>query len=123
MVQWLEAESRQLAFLADDNIEAFVGADRSAVPGDAWKLQHQALERGFLVGKPFFQLRRTSSRFLRFAAKLGFLFGRRLGKVRAEGIAVRAQRFNLGLERANVSVERQQRADVELDALVADCPF
>ena len=42
MVERLEGEGGRRAFLADDGVEALVGPDRRAFPGDAGQLQHQS---------------------------------------------------------------------------------
>ena len=120
MVERLEVELRRLAFGADDGVEALVRPDRRAFVGNAGKLQHQRLQRRVLAGELAFQRRRARAGFLRLPAELGLLLRRRILEPGADRVALGAQRLDLGLQRAHFGVERQQRVEVELDALVAD---
>ena len=118
MVERLEVELRWLADGADDLIEALVGPDRRALVGDAGQLQHQPLERRFLIGKLGFERGSARARFLRLAAELCLLLRRRILEPSAHRIALGAQAVDFGLRRANLAVEREQRIEIEVHALV-----
>ena len=85
------------------------------------KLQHQRLQRALPCSPSSLSSRRRSrAGFLGLPAELGLLLGRGVLELRADGVALGAQRVDLGLERAHLGVEREQRVEVERDALVAD---
>ncbi len=120
MVERLEGEVRRIADGPDDGVEALVGPDRRAVVGDARKPQHQRRQLRLLHRKVVLDRRSPRSGILRLAAQLRLLFRRRFRELRADRVALGPQRFDLGLERAHLRIEREQRVEVELDPLVAD---
>ncbi len=110
----------RLADGADDGVEALVRPDRRAFVGDAGKPQHQRLELILLRAKLALQHRGAGAGLLGLAAKLGLLFGRSLGELGADRVALGPQLLDFGLPRPNLAVERQQLVEVEVDTLVAD---
>ncbi len=113
MVERLEIELRDLAFLPDDGVEALVGADRRAVPRNVGDAHQQRLERVFLLAELGLQLARLGARFLGPPPKLGAFLGRSALEAGADRVALGPKRLDLGLEPAHVAVERQQFVEVQ----------
>ncbi len=120
VVPGFKSESRRLALGADDDVEAFVRADRRAVPGNAGKAHHHRIQRHLLVAERLFELAGLGARFLRLTAKFGLFLRAGVLEFRADGVAFGTQPLDLGLEPPHFGIEREQRVEVDIDPLVAN---
>ena len=120
MIERREIEIRNRALGPHHRIEALVRPDRRALPRDVRHAKQQRVERRLLLAEIALDPGNLRADRLGLGAERRPLFGRGALEAVGDRVALGAKAVDPRLERAHLSVERQQRVKIERDVLLAD---